>query len=161
MRKIFKALAITVPMLAILPQTGMAARDFKDIYVECGLGSIIAPHNKYVAVSTNVTWDLGSTAISTNISCPENCKGGKAKIAAFIYDSQDILLNELASGSGDYLDALVELSGIDQSEKATFINRLRDNVKAELITDDLTSKTQYQKSEQFYNIVISTLDNLA
>ena len=56
---------------------------------------------------------------------------------------------------------LVELSGIDQSEKATFINRLRDNVKAELITDDLTSKTQYQKSEQFYNIVISTLDNLA
>lgn len=43
-------------------------RAFADIYTECGLGTMIAPKNAAVAAVTNVTWDLGTTAISSDDS---------------------------------------------------------------------------------------------
>jgi len=56
-----------------------SAREFADIYTECGLGAMIAPNNAAVAAVTNVTWDLGTTAISSNASSADSCKGGKTK----------------------------------------------------------------------------------
>ncbi len=62
------------------------AREFAEIYTDCGLGAMIAPRTPAVAAVTNVTWDLGTTAISSNISSPDSCMGGQAKMAAFIKD---------------------------------------------------------------------------
>jgi len=47
---------------------------------------MIAPIN--VAV-TNVTWDLGTTAISSDISSQDSCQGGKVKVRVFINNSYE------------------------------------------------------------------------
>ena len=79
--------AVTVLLLTI-PQNSQA-REFADIYTECGLGAMIAPRNEAVAAVTNVTWDLGTTAISSDISSQDSCQGGKVKVRVFINNSYE------------------------------------------------------------------------
>ena len=37
-------------------------------YVECGIGAAIFPEVHWAAATSNVTWDLGSTALTSAIS---------------------------------------------------------------------------------------------
>ena len=146
-------LVILVLMASTLLAQSAISREFADIYVECGLGAMIAPSTPVVAVITNVTWDLGTTAISSDISCPESCKGGQAKVASFIYDSYEFLETDLASGSGDYLDLLVELAEGEFQNKDEFIDSLR-NVFAEYVAwTDYTTQSRFEKSEALYDMV--------
>src|SRR3989338_2196679 len=107
-----KICAVAAFVALAFPQPALA-RDFADIYTDCGLGAMIAPRNDAVATVTNVTWDLGTTAISSNISSPDTCVGGQARLASLIHDSYNDLEKNLASGSGPYLDALIMLAGYD------------------------------------------------
>jgi len=136
------------------------ARDFADIYTDCGLGAMIAPNNSAVAAITNVVWDCGTTAISSNISCPDSCKGGQDRVAAFIYQSYDSIEQDLASGYGEYLDTLVDLVGYEAEQKPTFVASLRrdfaDIVEASMYSDS----TRYQKAEALYNLVYKHVGNV-
>ena len=88
-----RMLKIFLPILIVtlaLRQIGMA-REFAEIYTDCGIGGMIAPRSDAVVAITNVTWDLGTTAISSNISSPDSCSGGQAEKAVFIHDSYDVL----------------------------------------------------------------------
>lgn len=53
-------------MATTMPAQAKSNRTFGQIYTQCGLGAMIAPHTPVVAAITNVTWDLGTTAISSN-----------------------------------------------------------------------------------------------
>ena len=144
MKKIKLSLA-TIAVSALFAQQGQA-RDFADIYTECGLGAMIAPHNTTVAAVTNITWDLGSTAVSTNISSPESCKGGKAKVAAFIGKSYDDLELEIASGEGKYVDTLAAMTDKDMKDiRAEFSELVASNEYAKM--------SKVEKVEKLYNIV--------
>jgi len=129
------------------------AREFADIYTECGLGAMIAPKNEAVAAVTNVTWDLGTTAISSNISSEDTCQGGKAKVAAFINDSYENIEKDLASGNGKYLETLATLAKNDTQTKEEFITTLRSKFTTIVSTNDYNNLSTYQKSEKLYNTI--------
>ena len=151
-----KSAAVAVALMLTLPQianAGSGDRSFAKIYTECGLGAIIAPETEAVAAVTNVIWDLGTTAISSNISSPATCKGGKAKVAAFINDSYNEIEKDLASGSGIYLDTLVELTKTPTKSKNTFISTLRKDFATIVANNDYNNLTDYQKAEKLYNII--------
>lgn len=135
--------------------TTAQAREFAEIYTECGLGALIAPNTPAVAAVTNVTWDLGTTAISSNISSPETCKGGKEKTAAFIFKSYENLEKEIAIGSGKYLGTLIELSAKDNNRKE-FITYLRNEFSKEIAKNGYKELPRYKKAEILYNIVINS-----
>ncbi|MFH2051244.1 MAG: DUF3015 family protein [bacterium] len=135
--------------IAVLAQPA-AARPFADIYVECGLGAMIAPNHPAIAVITNITWDLGSTAISSDISSPENCKGGQEEMASFIYDSYEHLETDLARGQGVYLDLLMVLA--DETE-ADFVDELRGRFAALVADEGYSSRSRFEKAESLYNII--------
>lgn len=96
-----------------------SAREFADIYTECGLGAMIAPNNSVVAAVTNVTWDLGTTAVSSNASSADTCQGGKKKTAAFIYEQFTQIEKDLAQGQGKHLAALMSIAGCDVGTEQT------------------------------------------
>ena len=131
----------------------VVARDFAEIYTECGLGALIAPRNEVVAAVTNVTWDLGTTAISSNITSPQTCIGGYGRVASFIYQSYESLAQDLAIGKGDYLNALVTLSGCSKADKSVLVEAIREDFAALVAQPDYKEKTRYQKSEALYNII--------
>lgn len=148
-----KTMIVAALATLALPQVASADRDFAGIYTECGLGAMIAPKSDAVAAVTNVTWDLGTTAILSNLSSPESCKGGKAKVAAFINDSYNKIEKDLASGDGKYLRTLASLATPAGESKDAFIASLRKDFALVVASNDYSSATNYQKAEKLYNIV--------
>ena len=49
----------------------------ENAYVQCGIGAAIFKNNKTAAIISNIIWDLGTTAISSQTSSPETCEGKK------------------------------------------------------------------------------------
>ena len=152
---------ITSLALAGLMATSISAqaREFAEIYTECGLGAIIAPRTPAVAAVTNVTWDLGTTAVTSNISSPDTCLGGKEKTAAFIYKSYDNLEKEIAMGNGKYLDTLITLSGADINKKDKFISEIRKDFAKMVSNKEYLNSSRYEKSKALYNIVYSHINS--
>jgi len=143
--------AITAVMLSTAQDS--QAREFAEIYTECGLGAMIAPKHEAVAAVTNVTWDLGTTAISSNISSEDTCAGGKAKVAAFINDSYENIEKDLASGEGKYLNTLASIAKKDAESKENFIANLRNDFSSIVASADYDNLTKYQKSQKLYNAI--------
>lgn len=119
----FAAFASAALLAATAPSA--QAREFADIYTDCGIGAMIAPNNSAVAAVTNVTWDLGTTAVSSNATSPDTCQGGKVKKAAFIHDAYPQLAQDLSRGQGAHLQALVTLSGCRADSQAALAHAVR------------------------------------
>ena len=117
MKKLLASMAVG---MITLSAGAVQAREFADIYTDCGLGGMIAPSNAVVAAITNVTWDLGTTAISTNISSEESCAGGKKKMASLLLNSYAQVETDLAKGEGAHLVALTEAAGCGSANRAAF-----------------------------------------
>jgi len=147
------ALAIVATMAAV--QTANA-RDFGAIYMQCGLGGIIgkaiAPDMGWVAISTNVTFDLGTTAVLSNATAPEMCKGTTAKVASLIHDSYIPLEQDLSQGQGEYLDALMAASECDAATSSKVVSSVREDFAAQVAAPGYASKTQFEKSETLFNL---------
>ena len=158
-----RMLKIFLPILVVtlaLPQIGMA-REFAEIYTDCGIGGMIAPRSDAVAAVTNVTWDLGTTAISSNISSPDSCSGGQAEKAAFIHDAYDALELDLASGHGTYLDALAALAGHEGQAQQRFITVVRAGFAKLVAAPDYHEQNRFAKAEALYNLVNQQSGGLA
>lgn len=153
----FKIFVMAVFVLLMLSQPAMS-REFADIYSDCGIGAMIAPRNSGVAGATNITWDSGTTAISSNISSPDTCNGGQEKMAAFIYDSYDSIEKDLASGSGTYLDTLTALTGYTPDVQQKFKEALRNDFAKMVANSNYTDQSRFEKAEAFYNLIYKHLE---
>jgi hypothetical protein len=130
-----------------------SAREFADIYTECGLGAMIAPNNAAVAAVTNVTWDLGTTAISSNASSADSCKGGKTKTAAYIFQSYAQLEKDLAKGQGQHLTALMTIAGCAADTQADVARSLREGFASSVASPAYATQTRYERAETLFNQV--------
>lgn len=156
--KIFAfAVGISVVALLVFSQPAMA-RDFGAIYTECGIGAIIAPRHPGVAAVTNVTWDLGTTAISSNITSPATCAGGKEKTAAFINDSYESLEQDLASGSGTYLNTLTTLAGCEPQVHQELIDALRNDFTNTVAAPGYTEQSRFEQAKSLYDLLYKHID---
>jgi len=136
-----------------LTSMSVQAREFADIYTECGLGALIAPNNSAVAAVTNVTWDLGTTAVTSNASSPDTCNGGKEKTAAFIYKSYENLETDIARGDGKYLDHLISLLGEDTGSREALIRSIRTEFGNLASNRQFNEMSRFEKSQTLFDIV--------
>lgn len=143
-----KKIAAVVAVLGL--SAGAAqAREFADIYTECGLGAMIAPSNSVVAAITNVTWDLGTTAILSNMSSADTCNGGKKKVAALLINSYAQVETDLAKGEGEHLAALnVAACGADNS---SFKAALRQEFATLVAQPGYATQGRFEKAAALYD----------
>jgi len=151
-RNTMKTVTLAFAASLLLAQAA-SAREFADIYTDCGLGALIAPRTPAVAAVTNVTFDLGTTAIISNVSSPETCQGGKALAAAFINDAYEPLEADLARGQGEHLDSLAALAGVREEGKTSFMTGLRSDFAAAVAADGYADRSRFEKAESLYNLV--------
>lgn len=145
-----KKICLAVASASMLLAAGQAsAREFADIYTDCGLGALIAPKNSAVAAVTNVTWDLGTTAISSNASSADTCNGGKQKTAAFVFQQYAQLEKDLAQGQGKHLTALMDIAGCQAGAAQT----LRASFADSAARPDYAARTRYEQAEDLFNQV--------
>lgn len=138
--------------LAALASTA-SARSFEEIYTDCGLGGMIAPNNDVLAVITNTTWDLGTTAISSNVTSDDSCVGGQQTSAAFILRSYDAIAADLSQGTGEHLNTLLSLAGYAEEDVAVAAEFLREDFAKLVAASDYAEQPFLQKAESLYNIL--------
>ena len=160
MIRTLKTLLPILVLMLTLPQFG-TAREFGEIYTDCGIGGLIGSAigskedtiANVAAVVTNITFDLGTTAISSNTTSPDTCARGKEKTAAFIYESYESLETDLASGHGVYLDGLVTLSGFEGETRERFVAAVRSGFARLVAAPEYPEQDRFNKSEALYNLV--------
>lgn len=146
-----KIVASLFALSVLVGSQSSMAREFAEIYTECGLGAMIAPKHEAVAAVTNVTWDLGTTAVTSNVSSPDTCQGGKKKTAAFILDSYAQIEKDIASGQGTYLDSLLALSGCQPSARAEVAGGLRGDLAKLVANPAYSGLTRFQQANDLYD----------
>jgi hypothetical protein len=112
---------------------------------QCGLGAMVFPDNGTVAAISNIIWDLGTTAVSSNISSPETCKGANVKTAQFIQQTFPVLEQEIAQGEGEYVAAMLNVRGCEATAHADIVSAIRNDFADKPAAD----------AQALYNIVES------
>ena len=143
-----------IALLGFCLASGLQAREFADIYTECGLGAMIAPNNEVVAAITNITWDFGTTAMISNAASPDTCKGGEGSTAAFIFDAYPNLEKDLARGSGEHLTALLDIAGCEVAAQSDVAATIRQDFRELVRAEDYSNKTRYENAEGLFDIVV-------
>lgn len=144
-----------VGSLALGISASASDRSFGQIYTQCGIGGLLSspfpsPVKEPLAVISNIVWDLGTTAITSNISSDGTCAGKPEKVVAFISNSYDNLEKELAQGEGQYLDTLVSMTKPADQTKEAFVA----SVRADFAKVVASNSSDFQKREALYNIVM-------
>jgi hypothetical protein len=150
--KVLHSAGATLALLLACAQPA-SAREFADIYTQCGLGAIIAPNNDAVAAVTNVTWDSGTTAVSSDASSADSCKGGQKKTAALILEAYPQIERDLAAGTGKHLTALLAATGCKADTHASLAASLRSSLATKVGMPDYSSRSRYDLAQDLFEDV--------
>lgn len=148
--------ATTLPSLAL-------AADKKEVgsgpnpYSDCGIGAALFPKQKVLAVTSNVIWDIGTTALTSATASPETCSGKNVTAAKFILNSYDSLAEETARGQGEHLDTLLSILEVEKSNQAAVIASIRAQMAQKVASASYKSATKTEKSSQYYDSVVAAL----
>lgn len=131
--KMFKAVIGATLMLnasVALSQIGEGqAGEGPSPYVDCGIGGALFPTTGWAAVTSNVIWDAGTTAVTSATMSPETCNGKSVAMAEYVKGSYASLEMDIISGRGDYLNGLSQVSGCGAEPSEAFVNAVRTSVK--------------------------------
>jgi len=151
MKKIVLFLSLTV-----VCQIGLS----KDLnpWQHCGLGAIVFPETPIGAAISNITSDLGTTAVLSKVLSEESCAGNTSNQAAvFIYDSYADLEEETLKGEGQHVAALLDIYNCGAEAKT----QVKSGIQAKFVNDlsqpDYAKKAKFDKVKAYYN----TVDGLA
>ena len=155
MEKIWKRAAACAALASVLaaPSTLAAERDEINPWLDCGLGAMVFPDENLEigAGISNVTWDLGSTAITSATASPDTCKGtDNVKTALFIQQMFDELMVDVAKGNGEYVDTLAALNGCSGDAQGAFVAGLREEFAAEAADASFAELSQSEKAQTLY-----------
>ena len=92
---------------------------------QCGIGAMVFPDNTTAAAISNVIWDLGTTAVSSNVSSVENCEGANVDTGKFIQQTFPVLEQEIAQGEGEYLTAMLNVRGCAVTAHSEIVTAIR------------------------------------
>ena len=138
MKKVFLA-ALAASVLTAASYSSMA-KDYitgepLNPWQDCGIGAMVFPDNGAAAAISNIIWDLGTTALSTKVSSAESCSSTKAKTAMFIKATQPSLEQDIATGQGEYLTAMLELRGCASESHGQIVDAVRSDLAAAIVED--------------------------
>lgn len=124
-------------------------------YSDCGIGAALFTENKTLAVTSNVIWDIGTTAVTSATASPETCNGKKVAVATFILESHDRLTEDTARGNGTHLTALLDLMEVAASERPQVIAALRAEMADNIAQPTYVSADRIGKATVFFNAAVN------
>ena len=141
MKKTSSTALIIVALASVI--TLPAAAKKLNPWQDCGIGAMVFPDNGAAAAISNIIWDLGTTAVTTQASSKDSCASSNAKTAMFIKATMPALEQDVAAGEGEYVTAMLELRGCEATSHNAIIEAIRTDV----------ANTQVDSAEKLYNIV--------
>jgi len=122
-------------------------------FSDCGIGAALFKDTKWAAVSSNVIWDIGITAITSATASPETCSGVKVVTAKFIIDNYDNIAEEIAEGTGTHLTSMYNVLGCGANVQTQMTTNIRHGMAKATAESDYQDQTLVQKSSELYDLV--------
>lgn len=121
-------------------------------FSDCGIGAALFPTTGWAAVTSNVIWDLGTTAVTSATKSPNTCNGKNVKTALFIRDSYMQLVEEAAIGQGTHLTAALNLMQCGGAHDNA-IQAVRSSMGQVISQSGYQAKSHMEKSADFYSVI--------
>jgi hypothetical protein len=150
-------IAATIAVLSISASLTMAENEAQGSgpspFVDCGIGAALFKDTAWAAVTSNIIWDVGTTAVISATASPETCNAKKVETAQFILDTYDNLIEESAKGEGEHLTAMMNIIGCDAAIQKSIIKNVRSGIAGNVGSSDYDSQSKIQKATVLYNVV--------
>ncbi len=122
-------------------------------YVDCGIGAALFPETHWAAVSSNVIWDLGTTAAVSATASPETCAGKKVEAALFIGNTYEKLAEETAAGQGEHLTTALNLFECAPVQHSAAIQNVRAAMGHEVSNVNYMNQSKLEQASRYYMIM--------
>ncbi len=159
----YKKIVLSATLIgsAIFGQSVMAegaAGSGPNPFSDCGIGAALFPTVPWAAVTSNIIWDVGTTAVTSATASPETCSGKNVQAAAFILETYDNLAEETARGEGDHLAALMNILEVDSDLRKVVVSQLRVDMANIVSEEKYVAMDKQSKAAAFYNSVVSAVN---
>jgi hypothetical protein len=149
---VLKKVALLSTLVLAFPLTAAAEGEMNP-WRDCGIGGAIFDETPVGAVISNIIWDLGTTAVTSQASSPDTCEGKTYKTALFIQQSYANLEEETVKGSGKHLDAMLTMLGCENAAHPEIVNAIRADFSEMVSRDGYSAESVPSKAEAYYNNV--------
>ncbi len=139
----------TAALAADDKSTGSGPNPFSD----CGIGAALFTETKWAAVTSNVIWDVGTTAVISATSSPQTCSGKRVVAAAFINGTYEKLAEETAAGKGEHLTTVLNILECNGAQRVNAVRDIRSAMGKAVATPAYLDQSRVDKSSQFYGII--------
>lgn len=136
--------AVLVATLASVSAPQAEAAGTINPWQHCGIGAIIFPNHGIVAAISNITWDLGTTAVISATLSEETCGTELFRTGQFINENYEQIETELAIGEGKHLNTMLSMMGSDEKDHAQLIQQVRQNHEI------MAHKPNHEKAEALF-----------
>lgn len=130
-------------------------------YVDCGIGAALFPNTNWAAVSSNVIWDIGTTAVISATASPETCEGKDVVAALFIRDTYNELVESAATGSNAHVTALFDIFSCDSTQLPTAIESFRAGVADVVSEPTYSEQASLEKAAQVFQVAHASSSSCA
>lgn len=128
-------------------------------YSDCGIGAAIFKETDWAAATSNVTWDLGTTAVTSATASPETCSKKNVKAAMLIRDTYAQMAEDAAKGQGQHITAALEVMGCAADQRGAASGAAREAFGRALGAEGFNDQKQIEKAGQMYNIIETAARN--
>ncbi|MEN3159433.1 DUF3015 family protein [Alkalimonas sp. NCh-2] len=144
MKKLLAVASLIVASATV--STTTQAEEQMNPWTHCGIGAMIFDKNTTAAAISNIIWDLGTTAVSSNISSKDACKGQRVAAAQFLQDTIAQVEEETVIGEGVHLTTVLNLMGCDAAVHPALIGEMRSQLDLNTEAKAETYFTQLEAS---------------
>lgn len=143
------AAAIALPAVTVSSTATANPNPWQD----CGLGAMVFPDNGTAAAISNVIWDLGTTALTSAYSSPDQCQGANIEAAAFIDSGYPHLEEDTVAGRGEYASALMNIYGCDASSHDAIMSSVQEGFTDQVANEQYAALSHEEKAFGYYEMV--------
>jgi len=145
---IANAIAISSALILSTSQVSAEEKKIENAFEECGIGAAIFSTNKTAAVFSNVIWDLGTTAVSSQTSSPSTCAGEQTTAAIFIDKTYPVLEEQFVKGGGSHVSALMSILNCGESTQQAVISNVQSGLATSFSDESFATQPQLEKAKQ-------------
>ncbi|MFT6917136.1 MAG: hypothetical protein ACJAWL_003493 [Motiliproteus sp.] len=150
-----KTLVVTAILAAVSVSSAFAAENDApgsgpNPFTDCGIGAALFKDVYWAAVTSNIIWDLGTTAVTSATASPETCNANKVETAQFILDTYENLAEETAMGKGEHLTAALNKFGCQAAAHGEVSGAIRQQMALEVSQPAYTGQSAVEKATAYY-----------
>ncbi|MEC8378729.1 MAG: DUF3015 family protein [Myxococcota bacterium] len=140
-----------------------AIAEMPNPWTDCGIGALIfgsvedETASAILAALSNITWDLGSTAVTSATASPDTCNGADVSAAIYIQQNLRVVEEQIVSGSGEHLVALLDIYQCSESSHYDVLNDVRNEIKPVYLESTYSTSTASQQAESIWAVFNSNV----